>query len=549
MIPQDFLDTLLQRLDIVDVIDRYVPLKKAGQNYGACCPFHKEKSPSFTVSQQKQFYHCFGCGAHGSAIGFVEAFEGLSFPEAVEKLAGSIGLQVPRQEARPQDAGRRRVVATALDVLASAQRFYAGQLKGAPAAVDYLKGRGLTGDIAARFGLGYAPAKLGLEGAFSDYRSSAALRDAGLVIDQEDTGRRYDRFRDRITFPILDDRGQVIGFGGRVMNPEHSPKYLNSPETSVFHKGQELYGLYQAKAAIRAADRVLVVEGYMDVVALAQHGVEYAVATLGTACTSDQVRKLLRLADQVVFCFDGDAAGKRAAWRALENALPMVQDGKAVEFLFLPAEHDPDSYVRTHGRADFVGLLERDTFPLSSWLFLQLAEQASLATAEGRAAYLKLATPLIAQVQAPALRTVLTHQLADYVQLPVEAIANLIPSAPVAGVRTERMPAGTAGQLLQLAAFWPALTAGMPMVHTGTGNTEPALAALQRIADLVADSPTPPNSAQLLEALQHDDHLPAIRTAFFAAFAANTRAKAADIQRQWGELLPALLAQLPGEAI
>ncbi|WP_374347697.1 DNA primase [Chitinimonas sp.] len=541
MIPDTFINDLLRRLDIVDVIDKRTPLKKAGQNYQACCPFHKEKSPSFSVSPAKQFYHCFGCGAHGSAIGFVMEFDGLSFPDAVEKLAGTVGMQVPVD--RAADAGKamtgRKQAGGALEVLATAARFYAGRLKATPRAVDYLKGRGLTGEVAAAFCLGYAPDEWqALAPAFAQYANDSALSDAGMVIDSEQ-GRRYDRFRDRIMFPIHNDRGEVIGFGGRVLD-KGEPKYLNSPETALFSKGRELYGLHQAKAAIRESGVVVVVEGYMDVVALAQYGVRNAVATLGTACTPDHVRKLLRLADRVVFCFDGDAAGQRAAWRALENALPLVQDGKAVEFLFLPIEHDPDSYVRRHGAAGFAALLDRDTFPLSAYLFQTLA--GDLASTEGRAAFVKAAGALVSQVQAPVLRTLLVRRMAELADLPESDVARLLPAPASRDARPER-PGTLARQLLQLAVFCPSLTANMPVVYTGEGSPDPATAALQRVADIVADMPAAPDSPQLIEAMLQDAHFPAVRAAFFSAVEANARSKSADIRRRWGELFPALLAE------
>src|SRR5687767_6549229 len=338
MIPQAFIQDLLHRVDIVDVVDRYVKLKRAGANYVACCPFHSEKSPSFTVSQTKQFYHCFGCGAHGTAIGFLIEYSGLGLVDAVRDLAQSVGMTVPEA---PRSEHLQRRVAEGEDlhaVLLTAARYYRSQLKEAPPAIEYLKKRGLSGEVAKRFGVGYAPGGWqNLAAAFPDYNAKALVA-AGLV-KQNEEGRRYDLFRDRIMFPIVDMRGNVIGFGGRVLE-SGEPKYLNSPETAVFEKGRELYGLYQARRAIRDAGRVVVVEGYMDVVALAQHEIGYAVATLGTATTGVHVQKLLRQADQVVFCFDGDAAGRRAAWRALETSLPELVDGKELRFLFLPQGED-----------------------------------------------------------------------------------------------------------------------------------------------------------------------------------------------------------------
>ncbi len=410
MIPQSFIQDLLNRVDIVDVVDRHVKLKRAGANYVACCPFHGEKTPSFTVSQSKQFYHCFGCGAHGTAIGFVMEYDGAGFVDAVKELAQSVGMKVP-EEARSEQALRRAGEGEDLyGVLLQAAQFYRAQLKDAPRAIGYLKGRGLSGDIAKRFGIGYAPDSWqGLAAAFSDY-TAKALVTAGLVKHSEE-GKRYDVFRDRIMFPIVDVRGNVIGFGGRVLG-DGEPKYLNSPETPVFEKGRELYGLYQARRAIRDAGRVVVVEGYMDVVALAQSDVGYAVATLGTATTPMHVQKLLRQADEIVFCFDGDDAGRRAAWRALENSLGQLVDGKQARFLFLPQGEDPDTYVREQGKAAFEALLNK-AVPLSQFLLQELAKQGDLSAAEGRANVIHLAKPLLKQIQAAGLRLQIVKALAE----------------------------------------------------------------------------------------------------------------------------------------
>jgi DNA primase len=409
MIPKSFVQDLLNRVDIVDVIQGYLPLKRAGANLTACCPFHSEKTPSFTVSPSKQFYHCFGCGAHGSAIGFLMEYSGLSFVEAVKDLAGRVGMKVP--EVRADTGGAEASKSEQLtDVLHRAAQFYKSELRKSERAIAYLKGRGLTGEIAARFGLGYAPAGWqSLAAAFEDY-PSRALVEAGLVIQGEE-GKRYDRFRDRIMFPIASQRGQVVGFGGRVLD-KSEPKYLNSPETSVFEKGRELYGLFQGRQAIREAGRVVVVEGYMDVVALAQFGVGYAVATLGTATTALQIQKLLRQSDEVVFCFDGDAAGRRAAWRALENSLEQLQDGKQIKFLFLPEGHDPDSFVRAQGRDAFERAMAQ-ALPLTSFALKELTERVDMAAAEGRAKFLQDAKPLVKSISAPILKLVLSKRVAE----------------------------------------------------------------------------------------------------------------------------------------
>ncbi|MEW5966910.1 MAG: DNA primase [Pseudomonadota bacterium] len=422
MIPRDFIDTLLARVDIVDVIDRRVPLKKAGQNYQACCPFHSEKTPSFTVSPTKQFYHCFGCGAHGTALGFLMEYEHMSFPDAIAALAQDVGLAVP-QSGEPE---RPRPPPALWDALEQAAQFYKQQLKQSPRAIDYLKGRGLTGAIAARYGIGFAPDGSPLKQVFKDYDADALVA-CGLVVENE--GRRYDRFRDRIMFPIRNLKGQIIGFGGRVLD-RGEPKYLNSPETPLFHKGSEIYGLFEARAAIKAAGRAIVVEGYMDVVALAQHGVEFAVATLGTATTPIHARTLLRHTDRLIYAFDGDNAGRKAAWRALENTLEALQDGKEVRFLFLPEGEDPDSYIRSHGRDAFLQLLDADTVPLSAFLVRELARDCRLDTQEGRAALLKAAKPLLDRIAAPLLAGLIRRQLADMAQLPDDALGAMGLSTP-----------------------------------------------------------------------------------------------------------------------
>ena len=440
MIPQSFIDDLLHRVDVVDVVGRHVKLRKGGANYVGLCPFHNEKSPSFSVSPTKQFYHCFGCGAHGNAVGFLIEYSGLTFPEAVRDLAQSAGMTVPdtRDEGRvatsrhvddgePFDPARPAVSAASLiEALEVAGAFYRSSLRGSPRAIEYLKQRGLTGEVAGRFGLGYAPDGWdALRNAFDDYRSPI-LVEAGLVVAKGDDSagtspeRVYDRFRDRVMFPIRNTRGRVIGFGGRVID-QGEPKYLNSPETPVFQKGQELYGLFEARQAIREHGFALVVEGYMDVVALAQHGVANVVATLGTACTPHHVQKLLRQTDRVVFSFDGDAAGRKAAWRALEASLPLASDDKALSFLFLSPDHDPDSYVRALGRDAFLAAVKAAT-PLSEYLVRDVARAGELATAEGRAKALFDARPLVKALPAGALRMQIVRSLAGLTGAAVDEI-------------------------------------------------------------------------------------------------------------------------------
>lgn len=409
MIPQDFLQQLLDRTDIVAVVEQYVPLKKAGANYQARCPFHSEKSPSFTVSPTKQFYHCFGCGAHGTAISFLMEHAGIPFVEAVKDLAGRVGMEVPDDGSRrpPEEENRRERM---FERMEAATSHYRKGLKGNEKVVDYLKNRGLTGETAARFGIGYAPEGWqGLREAMADY-ADPLLVEIGLVIVHED--KRYDRFRERVMFPIRNERGQVIAFGGRVIG-KGEPKYLNSPETPLFHKGRELYGLYEHRRAIQGENRVVVVEGYMDVVMLDQHGVQNAVATLGTAITADQAARLLRLADDVVFAFDGDNAGRKAAWRALENSLPQIQDGKRLAFLFLPEGEDPDSYVRAQGADAFRNLCD-GAMPLSDFLFAELTAQTDLGSQEGQVRLAKLVEPHIEKLgQAPLLKRMLQQRLAS----------------------------------------------------------------------------------------------------------------------------------------
>ena len=441
MIPQSFIQELLTRVDIVDVVGRSVKLKKAGANYQGLCPFHNEKTPSFSVSPTKQFYHCFGCGAHGSSINFLMEHFGMGFVEAVHELARDAGLTVPEDNSREgRDAAQKASQQLALSQwMDRAATYYRLRLKETPAAIQYLKDRGVSGETAKRFGLGYAPAGWrNLEGVLPDYAAEDAER-AGLVI-AGDEGRRYDRFRERVMFPIRNPRGQIIGFGGRVMGAGE-PKYLNSPEGPLFSKGHELYGLYEAREGIRETGRVLVVEGYMDVVMLHQYGCTYAVATLGTATTAVHITKLLRQADRIVFAFDGDSAGRRAAWRALENALPVLSDTKQLDFLFLPPEHDPDSFVREEGLEAFEALV-RDALPLSSFLLKELASRGDITTPEGRARMQAELKPLVLQMPDIALRTQILVDMAGRLGLHTEELASYV------GLQLARpaAPSGRSGQ-------------------------------------------------------------------------------------------------------
>ena len=478
MIPQSFIQDLLNRVDIVDVVERYVQLKKGGANLMGLCPFHNEKSPSFTVSPTKQFYHCFGCGAHGTAISFLIEYSGMGFVEAVKDLAQGVGMVVPDSDDRipPAQRAEQQARSVALtDAMTAASDFYRQQLRGAQHAVSYLKGRGVSGEVAARFALGYSPDGLdALRAVFSDY-DIAALVEAGLVIDKSDDeasqrmGRkRYDRFRDRVMFPIRNIKGQVIGFGGRVMDGGE-PKYLNSPETPLFQKGSELYGLFEARQAIREAGYVLVTEGYMDVVALAQLGFPQAVATLGTACTPIHVQKLLRQTDQVVFSFDGDSAGRRAARRALDACLVHASDNKIIKFLFLPPEHDPDSYVREMGADAFAQQIQ-EAMPLSQFLIKEVVGENDMSTPEGRARAQFDAKPMLQAMPSSSLRLQIVRSLAQVTQTtPAEIEALFELAKPMAQQvrrapppKSKRMaPVGLERQVVRLLVAHPALAADL----------------------------------------------------------------------------------------
>ena len=496
MIPESFIQELLHRVDIVDLIDSYVPLKKAGANYAACCPFHNEKTPSFTVSQTKQFYHCFGCSAHGTAIGFLMEYSGLGFVDAIKELTSRVGMQVPEEEARRPHDGPK--LTTLAEIMARAAKYYYEQLKRSEKAIDYLKRRGLSGEIAQRFGIGYAPDNWqGLEAAFDDY-SRPELQQAGLVIRNEQ-GRLYDRFRDRVMFPIINQKGEVIAFGGRVIG-EGEPKYLNSPETPLFEKGRELFGLPQARQALRETNTAIVVEGYMDVVALAQHGVGNAVATLGTATTATHVQKLLRQVDRIVYCFDGDSAGRKAAWRALENSLEALPAQKSIGFVFLSAQDDPDSFVRDHGKAAFERLIAQAT-PLSEFLLHELMSRCEMSSAEGRARLVAEAKPLLLRLQTPLLRLQLVKRLAEesgFSQQEVERLCDLRPIARPAPARAPRQAPSLLRPLLRLLLQKPELAMKFPL-QTLPGNSAEAQAVRSLCEMILAAGDPPPGYAVLLE--------------------------------------------------
>ena len=492
-IPQEFIDALIERADIVEVVGSRVKLKKAGREYKACCPFHSEKTPSFTVSPQKGFYHCFGCGAHGTALGFLMEFERLEFVEAVEELAQMLGLDVPRDES-PQ---RQTPIAPLYDALAEAARLYRQALKEHQAAVDYLKARGLDGERARQFGVGYAPA--GWDFLLRHFGQSdetlRRLKSAGLIVAR-DGGGFYDRFRDRITFPIRDGRGRVVGFGGRVI-ADGEPKYLNSPETPVFHKGRELYGLYEARRINRTLERVLVVEGYMDVISLACQGIDNAVGTLGTATTREHLRRLFRAAPEVVFCFDGDRAGREAAWRGLQTSLAELRDGRQVRFLFLPDGEDPDSLVRREGADGWARRLET-ALPLSDYLIQELRTRADTDTMDGRARLAELARPLLAELPEGVYRELLTDRLAEEVGLNRERLAALLgdgKSAP-----TPRRPGVRAGagrgtrpslvrQAIQLLLNYPRVGAEVRPPASLASAALPGIPLLVELLEMTAARP------------------------------------------------------------
>ncbi|HHH48792.1 MAG TPA: DNA primase [Gammaproteobacteria bacterium] len=489
-IPSHFIDELLTRVDIVDVIDGRVALKKAGREYTACCPFHDEKTPSFTVSREKQFYHCFGCGAHGSAIGFLMEYEHMGFVEAVEELAGTAGLEVPREAgaAPPADRGQQDLY----ELLGRAADYYRQQLRQHPQArqaQDYLKGRGLSGEIAAEFELGFAPpgwdnitAALGAK--------PERLLAAGLLI-RRDSGGHYDRFRERIMFPIRDRRGRVVGFGGRVLGTADGAKYLNSPETPVFHKGSELYGLYQARKAVRKLERLVVVEGYMDVVSLAQFGVRNVVATLGTATTTEHLQRLFRVVPQVVFCFDGDRAGREAAWRALENALPVLSEGRQVNFMFLPDGEDPDSLVRQEGQAGFERRLENAS-PFSSYFFETLSRAVDLGSIDGRARLVEQARPLLKKLPPGVFRHMMATQLAEIARLDAAALADLTGApAPAAAPRRSAPAAGTSPvrRAIRLLLQRPQLVENLTELEALQGLELPGVPLLQAMIELLRARP------------------------------------------------------------
>tara|TARA_B110001454_G_scaffold218929_1_gene248616 strand:- start:73 stop:1833 length:1761 start_codon:yes stop_codon:yes gene_type:complete len=510
-IPREFIDELLARLDVVEVINRRVPLKKAGKDFKACCPFHNEKTPSFTVSRPKQFYHCFGCGVSGTAITFLMEFEHLSFPEAVEELAGEAGLEVP--DTGPARSGDNPTLPL-LEILGEASRYYKDQLRShtdASTTIAYLKQRGLTGEIAAQFDLGYAPTGWdNLSSTAGNEEKLDLMVKAGLISKRE-SGGHYDRFRARVIFPIHDSKGRVIAFGGRLLD-EGEPKYLNSPETPLFHKGSELYNLHRARSAIAQQQLSIVVEGYMDVLALAQHGIDHCVATLGTATTATHLQRLFRLAPSIVFCFDGDRAGRDAAGRALEIALPLLESGRQVSFLFLPDGEDPDSVIRDQGADTFRTLIDSAT-PLPDLLFDTLLNQTDLTRMDGKARLATLARPLISRVPEGPLRELMQQRLSDLTGVAPSGLGGLATTPPTvphkrASTRSKRLsPLATAISVL---VQRPQLATGLDL-PTAVVDTQddPGVQLLTKVHGFARENPQL-TTASLIERFRGDEQQPTL---------------------------------------
>jgi len=510
-IPQAFIDELIARTDIVELIGGRVQLKKAGREWKARCPFHNEKTPSFWVSPDKQFYHCFGCGAHGTALGFLIEHDKLPFPDAVEELASRLGLEVPREDG---GAPRTRPGEDLYGLIAQVAQFYRDCLRESPRAKQYLEGRGITAESCVKFAVGYAPDAWDsvLRRFGGSEARDRALLEAGLVIERSGRGEsgHYDRFRDRVMFPIRDARGRPIAFGGRVIDAGE-PKYLNSPETPLFHKGRELYGLYEARQALRQIDRLLVVEGYVDVVRLAQSGIAYSVATLGTATTPEHLNRLFRVTSEVVFCFDGDRAGRTAAWRALENALEHARDGRQLRFLFLPEGHDPDTLVGAEGAGAFEARVA-GAVPISEFLVSQLVAGTDLSSVDGRARLAELARPLLARVPPGVYRELLLERLAAEVRMPAGRLAELLrsPRAVARGRRDADRPSGAARparsagrqplltQAIMLVLHHPASAKGVPVVPDWLGADQKGFPVLRELLETARAEPKL-TTAQIVE--------------------------------------------------
>jgi DNA primase len=513
-IPQDFIDDLIARADIVEVIGRRVQLKKAGREFKACCPFHDEKTPSFTVSPGKGFYHCFGCGMHGTAIGFLMEYDHMSFVEAIESLASTMGVDVPRDET---DRPARRYDEL-FSLMSNVDKHWRAELRDHSKAIDYLKQRGIDGETARRFGIGYAPD--GWSNVLDKFGKTTEATDrllaTGLII-RKDNGKHYDRFRERIMFPIRDQQGRCIGFGGRAIG-DNEPKYLNSPETVLFHKGRELYGLYEARQALRQIDRLVVVEGYMDVIALVRHGIEFATATLGTATTADHLNRLFRVTENVVFCFDGDRAGKAAAWRALENALPQIREGRQISFVFLPDGHDPDTYVNEHGAEAFVDAVDNGD-ALSDFLINELSSQVDMDTIDGKARLAELAKPLLNKIPPGVYHELLIGRLAETVGLSSAKLEKMLDQESSASSQSARKRLSVSPTRGSLAASGGrpsvvrrAITLLLNQPNAGSkldieklaGVSRPGIGLLQDLIETVQAEPNI-TTAGLLERWRHDE--------------------------------------------
>jgi DNA primase len=505
-IPQQFIEELLGRADIVELIDKRVPLKKQGREFAACCPFHNEKSPSFYVSPVKQFYHCFGCGAHGTALSFLIEYDHMEFREAVQELASMVGMEVPQEQGESQVQGVSK--APLYEVLDRAASFYKEKLKDSQVAIDYLKNRGLTGEIARDFGLGFAPAGWDnlLKAVGDSDERRRHLLETGMLIEKAGEHPFHDRFRERIMFPIRDRAGRIVGFGGRVIVKEE-PKYLNSPETPLFHKGRELYGLYEACQALRNIPRLLVVEGYMDVVALAQYGVRYAVATLGTSTTEEHLKKLFRVTPEVVFCFDGDRAGRAAAWKALESALPRLRDGRQAYFLFLPDGEDPDSLVRKEGRDGFEQRIKQAT-PLSDYFFNELSHDVEMGSLDGRARLAERARPLIAKLPDGAFRDLMAQELEK--RSGARAMLQADPAAHRAVQRPVAVQRSLVRSAISLLLAQPGLADLVEKPYRFLSLDKPGVGLLAELLDIARSRPGI-NSAMLVEHFAERPEYPSLQ--------------------------------------
>ena len=551
-IPEKFIDDLLSRVDIVDVIDARVPLKKAGKDYKACCPFHEEKTPSFTVSPDKQFYHCFGCGEHGSAIGFLMNYDRMSFPEAVRELAAKAGMDVPEEAQQDSEAVSRNDAL--LELLNKADQYYRRQLREhseAKRATGYLKGRGLSGEIAADFGIGFAPAGWDnlIKAIGQDEKTREDMVTAGLAV-RKDSGGYYDRFRERVMFPIHDYRGRIVGFGGRIIG-DGEPKYLNSPETPLFHKGREVYGLYRGREAIRREQRVLVVEGYMDVVALAQFGIDYTVATLGTATTRDHLERLFRFTPEVVFAFDGDRAGRDAAWRALENVLPIMSSGRQVSFLFLPEGEDPDSLIRKEGAEAFAERI-RTARPLGEYLIDTLAEKVDLTRMDGRARLVELARPLIEKLPEGVFRQMLVGRLGEKGSVNTENLSTLLGNSQQAAFKRGsnfRPKSSGVRQKPTLMRHAIALVLQHPVLAQQVDRAKlgqidlPGAPLLAEVVDRAVEAPSR-STAALVEIFRDTEHHQALqKLAIWVDPASEVVSDERDLEREFGDVLSRLYRQ------